>query len=79
MDQPAQGSDSNPRHERSLLYHQLLTDLTIIRAHAQIIDRRARNGIEFDRDDVAQRLRMIDAATDRLSAGLDRLRRNETP
>ncbi len=81
MDQPDDVSDPDLdlRSERALIYHQLLTDVTIIRAHAQIINRRARAGVAFDRDDVAERIRLIDAATDRLTAGLDHLRRNETP
>ena len=79
MDQPDHAATHPPRLERDLVYHQLLTDLTIIRAHAQIIDRRAQAGIEIDRADVMERIRLIDAATDRLSTGLDRLRRAETP
>ena len=79
MDHSDHVAAAPPRPERDRLYHQLLTDLTIIRAHAQIIDRRTRAGIEFDGDDVMERVRQIDAATDRLSQGLDRLRRDETP
>ena len=68
------GDHPTNRQERVAdLRHQIIGDVTVIRAHSQLLRRRCRSGQTIHQDDLCKRLEQIDAVATRIARSVDRL------
>lgn len=68
------GDHPTSRQERVAdLRHQIIGDVTVIRAHSQLLRRRCRDGRTISPEDLCKRLELLEAVTMRIAQSVDRL------